>query len=188
MIKWVFIDGFEDRYVVNDIGEVISLNYNRTGQPEKMTTSEDKDGYLKVGLTINKKIHNVYIHRLIGKYFIPNPENKRQINHKNGVKSDNIISNLEWCTQLENSIHSTRVLGNKPPPPFFKGKRGVYVSISKPINQVDKLTNEIICCYVSVTEASEKTGIDNSHIGKVAKGKAKSAGGFKWEFKNKNNE
>jgi hypothetical protein len=69
---------------------------------------ENRNGYLRVG--INRK--NYSVHRLVAEKYIPNPFNKPFVNHKNGLKSDNRIDNLEWVTQEENIIHSALVLGN----------------------------------------------------------------------------
>jgi hypothetical protein len=76
----------------------------------KELSTFDSRGYRTVG--INKKMYSV--HRLVAKQFIPNPDNKPFVNHKNGIKSDNRVENLEWVTRSENLIHSYRKLGVKP--------------------------------------------------------------------------
>ena len=73
-----------------------------------------KRGYYEVGLRKNGIKKYYLVHRLVAQEFIPNPENKPQINHKNGIKTDNFIENLEWVTNSENILHAYRVLGRKP--------------------------------------------------------------------------
>lgn len=169
-------------YEVSNKGEVRSLNYNREKKVKLLTPTFDKNKYLKVGVTKDKKLYNRYVHRLVATAFLPNPNNKPSINHKNGIRTDNKVSNIEWCTEKENSIHSVRVLGSKVPPPFFKGKKGKDLPYSRQVRKLDKNTGEVLGEFECCTEAAEKTGVGNSQIGKAAKGVQKTAGKFKWEY------
>lgn len=179
--RWKQISEFAG-YEVSDIGNVRSLNYNRENKVKLLTPSFDRCKYLKVGVSKNKKLYNRYIHRLVAIAFLQNPEDKKIINHKNGIKTDNRVENLEWCTVKENNVHCIRVLGRKVPPPFFKGKKGSDIPYSRPVAQICKKTAIVLCEFESCAEAANKTGVDNSSIGKAAKGIQKSAGGYKWKY------
>jgi hypothetical protein len=89
--------------IITSNGSVWSLLSN-----DWMSTSLDRRGYERVNLfnRITKKHMTIRIHRLVAKMFIPNPENKPQVNHIDGNKQNNTVSNLEWCTNLENAKHS----------------------------------------------------------------------------------
>lgn len=117
--KWKDISGFEGYYKVSNLGRVKGLRrvyQTMAGHeeilPERiLKLQKDPNGYPYVSLSKiekrgNEARNNYLVHRLIAKAFIPNPENKPCINHKNLNKSDNSIVNLEWCTHKENIIHA----------------------------------------------------------------------------------
>lgn len=112
--QWLPINNFPG-YEISVLGNVRSVTrqipYRVTGTAIKkgrpMFPVIDSSGYKQAHLRLNGKTHNVSVHRLVATHFIPNPENKPQINHKNGIKTDNRLDNLEWCTHIENIAHST---------------------------------------------------------------------------------
>lgn len=102
--------GFDYEYVVTNKGEIISHaryhNHNMVMKPHK-----DKTGYMNIGLIKNGRSTVHRVHRIVACAFIPNPENKPYINHKDGTRDNNCVDNLEWCTQKENAYHAIHTLG-----------------------------------------------------------------------------
>lgn len=109
MENWKDIKGFENKYQVSNFGRVKSLSRTIIGGWKTRTLSErilkvsNRNGYLSVFL--GREYRN-NIHRLVAETFILNPENKTQINHKDGNKHNNHVNNLEWVTQSENTKHA----------------------------------------------------------------------------------
>ena len=102
-----------NRYSVSNLGQIYSHRRNIIMKPKK-----HRDGYLSFSVYDdegNKK--SKLVHRFVATAFIPNPKKKPFINHKNGIKQDNCVNNLEWCTQSENEIHARRT-GLKQSTPF----------------------------------------------------------------------
>ena len=81
----------------------------------ELATEETPKGYLRVYLYKNGKRKHHKIHRLVAKAFIPNPEDKPQVNHKDGNKKNNSITNLEWVTDEENKLHRESISGQDTP-------------------------------------------------------------------------
>ncbi len=132
---------------------------------------EHNKGYLRY--TMQGK--DMLVHRLVAEAFIPNPENKPFINHIDGDKTNNVFTNLEWCTCAENNQHAYSS-GLKQG--ARKGRRGFTNKHSKPVIGINE-EGEIIE-FDSITLALLKTGINN--IGRAI-AKSKTAGGYKWKYK-----
>lgn len=94
--QWHDIKGYEGIYIISDSGRIATIR----------NPSKSSEGYPHIHLTKNGKAKLISVHRLIALHFIPNPLKKRCVNHKNGVKDDNRIENLEWCTHAENMQHA----------------------------------------------------------------------------------
>ena len=104
---WKEIKDYEGIYEISNLGNIKSLK--RKGTNGKIMCYFDNGmGYLRVKLTKNNKSKSLLLHKIIANSFIPNPFLLKTINHKNGIKKDNRIENLEWCTQSENVIHAIK--------------------------------------------------------------------------------
>ena len=104
MERWEFIDGYDHKYLISDRGRVLSL---ATEYPRIIKQILDKrGGYYYVKLNNREQYDQLYVHRLVAKAFIPNPNNYPIINHKNEIRVDNRAENLEWCTYQYNSEYS----------------------------------------------------------------------------------
>lgn len=100
-VEWKLIEGFDGIYSVSNYGEVRN---NKTGKLMKLRKNEK--GYLRTNLTKNGNQKSVRVHRLVAQAFIPNPENKPQVNHIDFDKENNCVNNLEWVTNKENTQYS----------------------------------------------------------------------------------
>lgn len=186
---WKPVIGYEGHYEVSNFGNIKSIFRllvdvnNKTYRKYELILkpSINKYGYLQVGLSINNKLKSYTVHRLVAEAFIDNPFNKPTVNHKDGNKLNNFVSNLEWATKSEQAVHSLD-MGLRTIPNSWNGKFGGDHGASKKVLQLD-LNNNLICEYDSIIDASNYIGIHPSGITKVCKGKGKSAGGFKWKYK-----
>ena len=106
---WKDIKGYDVHYQISNFGRVKSFKSNKI-----LKSKIGSSGYLQIVLCKNCTRKNQLIHRLIALYFIPNPDNKPCTNHKNGIKTDNRLENLEWATYSENTIHSFKNGLQKP--------------------------------------------------------------------------
>jgi len=127
------VKGYEGSYQVSNLGNIRSLKCNKIRILKPILR---KSGYYYVTLYQNKHERKAIIHRLIGAAFLPNPQNKPEINHKNGIKADNRLENLEWVTQSENMIHSYKNGLQKPLKGSLNGNAKLNEAQIKEIRQL----------------------------------------------------
>jgi hypothetical protein len=105
LCTWKPIKGFEKEYLISDTGKVFSIRNNR----ELKVKINVVHGYCEIELNVKGKVCYKRVHRLVAQTFIPNPNNYSVVNHKDGVKTNNCVSNLEWVTPSENNRHAFRL-------------------------------------------------------------------------------
>lgn len=159
--EWRDVLGFEELYQVSNLGKVRTI---KNGEVE-MSQQENRNGYMTVHLRDRGVERRAMVHRLVAEAFIPNPNKLRDVNHKNGDKSDNRVENLEWASHSDNMTHSFRELG--------KNVRHIV--------QLD-LDNNFIERWNSIIEASEATSICRTDIGECCRGNRKHTKGYKWKY------
>ncbi len=171
---WKPIKDFENLYEVSNFGRVKSLNYRHTEKERILKPSKsNNDGYLQVCLTKDKKTYCKRIHRLVAEAFIPNPNNYREVNHKNENKTDNRIENIEWCDRTYNINYGDRnskMINNR------KGK-----TAPKEIIQYTK-EGIIINKWNSISDINKQLGYSTGNISACCSGKRNTSYNCKWEY------
>lgn len=159
--RWKDIEGYEGLYQISSCGRVKSLKY---GKERILKPGKNKQGYLFVCLSNKTIFLKNRIHRLVAQSFIPNPCNLPEVNHKDEVKTNNYVSNLEWCTRKYNANYGTR-------------NERIAKKRSKKI-----LCVETLKVYKTAYDAEGQTGIRQSSIWQCCNRKRKTAGGYHWRY------
>jgi len=178
MEKWKDIEGYEGIYQVSNTGKVISLdrivlrnNKFPIRQKGKEISQGKRSGYKVVQLQKNDIRKGFQVHRLVAQTFIPNPQNKPQVNHIDGNKLNNNVDNLEWTTPSENIIHA-----------LDNGLSSRIRPNNIQVLQFDKELN-FVRDYVSINEADRVTKVGRANIRRCCLGEYKQAGGYIWKYK-----
>lgn len=165
--KWQRITGYENEYLVSNKGRIFSL-HSRGMKVLKLT--DNRAGYAVIKLNKDGVGISKTVHRLVAAAFLTADETRHHINHLDGDKKNNAVSNLQRCTPSENALHAHRTgLANAN---HLKVKVLKYDLNGTLINEFD-----------SLTAAYHKTGCFQSNIRAVCKGKRRTTGGYKWQYK-----
>lgn len=202
--EWRDIIGYEDLYMVSNLGRVKSLErYDSRGCKIKeriLTGTIDKYGYIIVNLSKNNKNKQFKVHRLVAIAFIPNSENKPFIDHINTIRDDNRVENLRWATYEENnnnqltrkkkSENHANIKGENNPMYGKKHSEETKKKMSKSHKGSNNSNSRKVRCieldrvFNSIIEAEEELGIFHQNIGKACRGIYKTCGGYHWEYIN----
>jgi hypothetical protein len=173
---WKDIKHYEGFYQVSNLGNVRSVPRNGTVKYYKILKPNNVKGYYQVTLQKKGKKKIYKVHRLVAKTFIKNTYNKREVNHIDGNKLNNVVTNLEWVTSSENQIHAFKMGLQKPHPKY--GKENIY---SKKIKQYD-LNGNFIKTWDCIREASVFLKVSSSGIISCCKKRQHTSAGFFWEY------
>ena len=154
---WKDIREYEGLYQVSNRGNVKSISYNgRYGEVFRNRIVKGQtttDGYVKLALNKRREQKWFRVHRLVAQAFISNLNNLPHVNHRNGVKDDNYVTNLRWCTPSQNELHSYRTLGKK--------------SYQLKLDKVDRETIRHLSCCCSYSELAKEYGVCKSTIANI---------------------
>lgn len=172
-VIWKKVKGYEDRYLVSNEGVVKSLDIHVNCKNGKKRLSKGRvkpcrpnnRGYCTVALCRDNTTNHYLVHRLVAEAFIPNPENKPQVNHIDGDITNNRVENLEWTTDNENKVHSSVLFGGTQRP-------------KKAVIATNIVTGEVLS-FLGLREAERALLLDHGSVMKMLRGRAKQHRGYR---------
>ena len=171
---WKAIEGTNGMIEVREDGQIRSL---LRGEPYILKSNKDAKGYHRINITVNRNKRGYKVHREVAKAFIPNPNNLPQVNHKDGNKDNNSVSNLEWVTNQQNCHHAI--------------ENGLWKSVFEGAKRVTDAKKKAIIGYCEkegTTKEFESVGeaerfLNSKHISDVLKGKRNHVKGWTFRYK-----
>lgn len=160
-VEWkrIIVEDITTNYEVSNIGEIRNATTGRI-----LSQYTDKDGYKHATITVDGRQYHPGVHRFVANAFIPNPENKPEVNHKNGVKYINVVDNLEWVTTAENVQHA-----------FDTGLKSSILGSDNVLSHYTDDQIKRVCKLlekgVSNKKISKQTGVDRKYITDIKKGR-----------------
>lgn len=199
MELWKDIPNYEGFYQASDLGRIRSLDHVRKNGTNEyiqkgkiLKFNKNNSEYYRVRLSKNGVVKTYRVNRLIALTFINNPLNKKTVNHKDGNKLNNKVSNLEWVTAKENIQHAVKnkrfenmaIINSekmKKSKLYLNGYPLANEVTKKKVAKYDK-KNNLLNVYESISDASRNTGITITSISYACNNKRKTGGGFIWHF------
>lgn len=177
---WKPIPNYEGYYEASTKGRIKSVGRISKVKGFKINgkilkSIKGSNGYMYVSLSADNIPRRFTVHRLIALTFLENPNGYTSINHKDENKENNSVNNLEWCTSKYNTNYGTCV--SRASKARMNNK-----AHSKPVEQIDESTGEVVCVYPSIREIMRINGYARAHISACCHGKEKRAYGYKWKF------
>lgn len=187
--QWKSIDGYVGIYEVSNLGRVRGVDrvyMRKNGSPYRkkgtiLKPCLSNSGYLFVCLKNNNARSNCYVHRLVASAFIENPDEKKEIDHINGIKSDNRLCNLRWVSRSENLTNPICIAHRSGANSHFYGKTGAHSPVSKAIDQYT-LDGVFVRRWESFAQLYRECRYDRGLLINTCRGRRKEAYGYAWKY------